>query len=189
MLEKVLRTPLDDSESLYLSQVKRSCRVDEMAFYFPLLELRAADLRRLLSKHNFGGNNTIPEGVTQIDFKPVSGFMHGYIDLVFETDGRFYIADYKSNHLGNHFDDYRPEVLATAMVRQQYTLQYLVYTLAVHRFLGQRVVGYDYDRHFGGVYYLFLRGMDPARVGNGVFFDRPSRQLVEAADTLLMGNR
>ena len=75
------------------------------------------------------------------------------------------------------------------MVHQQYTLQYLVYTLAVHRFLGQRVAGYDYDRHFGGVYYLFLRGMDPARGGNGVFFDRPSRQLVEAADTLLVGNR
>ena len=189
MVEKVLRTPLDDSGSLYLSPVKRSCRVDEMAFYFPLLELRAADLRRLLSKHNFGGNNITPEGIAQIDFKPVSGFMHGYIDLVFETDGRFYIADYKSNHLGNHVDDYRPEALATAMVHQQYTLQYLVYTLAVHRFLGQRVAGYDYDRHFGGVYYLFLRGMDPARGGNGVFFDRPSRQLVEAADTLLVGNR
>ena len=74
------------------------------------------------------------------------------------------------------------------MVRQQYTLQYLVYTLAVHRFLGQRVVGYDYDRHFGGVYYLFLRGMDPARAGNGVFFDRPSRQLVEAVNALLRGD-
>jgi exodeoxyribonuclease V beta subunit len=189
MLEKVLRTPLDGSGSLCLSQVKRSRRVDEMAFYFPLLELRAADLRRLLSKYNFGGNNITPGGIVQFDFKSVSGFMHGYIDLVFETDGRFYIADYKSNHLGNHFEDYRPEALEAAMVRQQYTLQYLVYTLAVHRFLGQRVVGYDYDRHFGGVYYLFLRGMDPARAGNGVFFDRPSRQLIEAADALLMGDR
>ncbi len=188
MLEKVLRTPLDGAGSLCLSQIKRSRRVDEMAFYFPLLELRATDLRRLLSKHNFGGSNVTPEGIAQIDFKPVSGFMHGYIDLVFETDGRFFLADYKSNHLGNHFEDYRPEVLEAVMVRQQYTLQYLVYTLAVHRFLGQRVVGYDYDRHFGGVYYLFLRGMDPARAGNGVFFDRPSRKLVEAVNALLRGD-
>ena len=48
---------------------------------------------------------------------------------------------------------------------------------------------YDYGRHFGGVYYLFLRGMDPSRAGNGVFFDRPSQQLIEAADALLMGDR
>jgi exodeoxyribonuclease V beta subunit len=189
MLEKVLRAPLNGSGSRYLSQIKRSSRVNEMAFYFPILNLRAVDLRQLLSEHNFGGSNITPAGIEQIDFKTVSGFMHGYIDLVFETDGRFYIADYKSNHLGNHLEDYRPEVLEAAMVRQQYTLQYLVYTLAVHRFLGHKVVGYDYDRHFGGVYYLFLRGMDPAHKGNGIYFDRPSRQLIEAADALLMEDR
>ena len=72
------------------------------------------------------------------------------------------------------------------MAAEQYSLQYLIYTLALHRFLRHRVVDYDYDVHFGGVYYLFIRGMDSAQPGSGVFADRPARALVEALDLLLI---
>jgi len=74
------------------------------------------------------------------------------------------------------------------MVRDGYPLQYLVYSVALHRHLSRRLPGYDYDRHVGGVYYLFLRGMDPdGGPGRGVYRDRLPRGLIEAVDRSLGG--
>ena len=98
----------------------------------------------------------------------------------------YWLTDYKSTYLGSKVEDYRDDMLQSAMMREHYTLQYLLYTVAVHRFLRQRILNYDYDNHFGGVYYLFLRGMEPSQAGSGVFFDRPSKELVESVDKLLM---
>ena len=105
---------------------------------------------------------------------------------MFERDGRFYVLDYKSNHLGAHSEDYRPERLGEAMAEHHYHLQYLLYSVALHRHLAQRVAKYDYDAHFGGVYYLFVRGMHPSTgAGSGVFFHRPSKRLIERLSALL----
>jgi exodeoxyribonuclease V beta subunit len=107
----------------------------------------------------------------------------GVIDLVFEHAGRYYVADYKSNLLGKRFDDYAPEALVGGMLARRYDLQYLLYTLALHRYLGMRLPGYDYARHLGGVFYLFLRGMRPdTGPGRGVFFTQPPRGLIDALD-------
>jgi exodeoxyribonuclease V beta subunit len=112
--------------------------------------------------------------------------MTGFIDLVIEWQGRFYLLDYKSNWLGNDLDAYAQPQLQQAMLAHHYPIQYLFYVLALHRYLGQRLADYDYDRHFGEVYYLFLRGMDP-RTGNayGVFRERPARAFIEALDRYL----
>ena len=107
----------------------------------------------------------------------------GVIDLVFEHGGRWYIADYKSNYLGPSPADYGPERLAVAIRGHRYDLQALLYTLALHRYLRGRIPGYDYGRHFGGAYYLFLRGMHPDHgAGSGVHFSRPDPGLVEVLD-------
>jgi exodeoxyribonuclease V beta subunit len=114
--------------------------------------------------------------------------MRGFIDLVFEQQGRIYLVDYKSNWLGPSLEDYRPDQLATAMTASSYYLQYLIYTVAVHRYLRWRWPGYAYDQHFGGVRYLFLRGMRPEQgMRCGVFGDRPPKRLIEALDGYLAG--
>jgi exodeoxyribonuclease V beta subunit len=114
--------------------------------------------------------------------------MKGFIDLVFEHEGRFYLLDYKSNWLGAGIDCYRPPELRAEIGRREYYLQYLLYTLALHRYLHRRLPGYRYEQHFGAVYYLFLRGMDPALgAGQGVFRDRPASHLVEAMDSYFGG--
>ena len=89
----------------------------------------------------------------------------------------------KSNWLGEDRTAYAQEHLQQAMLAHHYPIQYLFYALALHRYLARRLADYDYDRHFGGVYYLFLRGMDP-HLGNafGVFRERPSRTFIEALD-------
>jgi len=99
------------------------------------------------------------------------------------------VLDYKSNHLGRSLDAYAAPALVPAMARGHYWLQYLIYVVAVHRWLGRRLAGYDYDRHFGGVRYLFLRGMDPTRgAASGVYADRPSRAVIERLDAMLGGS-
>jgi exodeoxyribonuclease V beta subunit len=188
MLLKVLDTPLDSNDSLFLSRVKRTKRIDEMAFYYPISTFQSSDFNELLIKYRFGFNKADGQPIKLVNFETLPGFMNGYIDLVFEAYGQFWIVDYKSNYLGDSLKDYQAERLEGVIAREQYSLQYLIYTLAVHRYLGQKMVDYEYDRHFGGVYYLFVRGMEPSLAGNGVFFDRPSKAMIEDLDKLLWGH-
>lgn len=103
-----------------------------------------------------------------------AGYMKGYIDAVFEHAGRYYIVDYKSNWLGDSLAEYSPDRLSEAIVESSYDLQYLIYSVALDRMLGWRLGDYSFERHFGGVFYLFLRGMRPSAGPRfGVFFARP----------------
>jgi exodeoxyribonuclease V beta subunit len=114
--------------------------------------------------------------------------MKGFVDLIFEHEGRFYVLDYKSNHLGSTFDSYGRDRLEREMDAHHYDLQYLIYTLALHRYLSQRKPGYHYEKHFGGVYYLFLRGMQKENGRRtGVYFDRPGEYLLESLDDQIRG--
>ncbi|MEZ4278372.1 MAG: UvrD-helicase domain-containing protein, partial [Myxococcota bacterium] len=89
----------------------------------------------------------------------LAGHLRGFIDAVFCDGERYFVVDYKSNHLGARQADYLPERLVQPMIESDYVLQYLLYTVAVDRHLASRIVGYDYERHFGGAFYLFLRGL------------------------------
>ncbi|MDH3588879.1 MAG: exodeoxyribonuclease V subunit beta [Gammaproteobacteria bacterium] len=183
MAVNVLATGLDDGGLIRLRDVSAEQRLSEMEFYFPTAGLGARSLRQTLGE--FGNGTPIAQRLESLDFKIGSGFMHGFIDLVFESQGRYYLVDYKSNWLGNERDDYRGDLLDREIARHDYYLQYLIYGLALHRHLTLRLPDYDYDRHFGGVYYLFLRGMHPDS-GNqsGVFADRPDRELMRSLEQL-----
>ncbi|MEO5718753.1 MAG: hypothetical protein ABIR29_09305, partial [Chthoniobacterales bacterium] len=109
----------------------------------------------------------------------MNGFMNGFIDLTFEHGGRFYFADWKSNWLGPDPRAYGARALAAEMERHFYTLQLCLYSVALHRYLGVRKPGYDFERHFGGGFYIFLRGLDPAQPKQGIYFQRLSRGFVE----------
>ncbi|MCA9624674.1 MAG: PD-(D/E)XK nuclease family protein, partial [Myxococcales bacterium] len=128
-----------------------------------------------------------PERVRGLAFIPLEGFLKGYIDLVTEVDGRFYVVDYKTNHLGDDLSDYGPEALRTAMAEGHYYLQAHLYALAVHRFLRRRDRSYRYRDHFGGILYLFLKGMQPGGGGRGVFFEKPPLGRLAALGELLGG--
>lgn len=174
-LEEIIRAPLDNSGEISLQRVSTYNHINEMAFHFPLHNLDTASFAQILKTYD---HQPIPANIRHLH-----GMMKGYIDLVFRSNGRYYLADYKSNHLGNTFTDYTQSSLREAMLSHRYDLQYLIYSLALHRYLNNRLPGYDFKRHFGGAYYLFLRGMHPNQpAGNGVYFDRPSYQLIDALD-------
>jgi exodeoxyribonuclease V beta subunit len=183
IVRRTLDTPLD-ADGLRLRAICRPDRLDEMEFHFPLARLEPTRLAGVLA--DFAGHRSAGQG---LHFDPVKGLMKGFIDLVFRHRGRYYIADYKSNHLGDHLQDYGPRQIGEAMAAHRYDLQYLLYTVALHRYLACRLPGYRYSDHFGGVYYLFLRGMHPDHgPSRGVFSHRPEPALVEALDRMFAGN-
>ena len=117
--------------------------------------------------------------------KQITGILNGKIDLFFEQNGRYYVIDWKSNHLGYHAVDYSKEALASAMEEHNYYLQYYFYCLALYRYLRIRVPNFNYTEQFGGVYYLFLRGM---RLGTefGIYQHKPREQDLINIEKLLL---
>ncbi len=181
MFSDVVSTPLDpEHEGLRLDRVSTKDRLNELSFFFPLNRLTPALLQEALAPH--AGRalpEPLPERIGRLSFSPVNGFMRGFVDLVFRFEDRWYIVDWKSNDLGPSMDDYSRERIESAMVDGLYSLQYLLYTLALDQYLSLRIKGYEYKSHFGGVYYVFLRGVDPAAgPGSGVFGTLPPEPLI-----------
>lgn len=112
------------------------------------------------------------------------GVMNGKIDLFFENQGKYYVLDWKSNYLGDSLDDYLPENLSNAMAENNYHLQHLIYTLATKKYLESRLPNFDYDTQFGGVIYLFLRGIRKDE-RTGVFTYKPTLEKVMGLNSLL----
>ena len=186
MIGNVLATPLLSQIDLRLAGIHLNQRLNELEFCYPLKPFAGRDLLRLLAAH--GAAPGLRQQVEDLNIDLGRGYMKGYIDLIFESSGRWYLADYKSNWLGPGTGDYTDDRILAEMNRERYGLQYLIYTLALHRFLKARLRDYDYARHVGGVFYLFVRGMEPARA-TGVFHDRPSAALIEALDALIADRR
>ncbi|MDR8391586.1 exodeoxyribonuclease V subunit beta [Aliifodinibius sp. S!AR15-10] len=145
----------------------------EMEFYFDLQPFKRQRLLQVVR-----GGDSYP------DFEIEEGFMKGYIDLIFTIDDQFYIADYKTNYLGDSVTDYAPEVLEEEMKTAGYDIQYHIYTVALHRYLEKRVPDYSYAQHFGGVFYLFIRGMIGEAGQSGIFYHKPEESVIKKLDEL-----
>ncbi|OAJ54357.1 exodeoxyribonuclease V subunit beta [Paraburkholderia ginsengiterrae] len=158
-------------------------RLNELEFLFAAPSLDFPALRELLIEHGYP-DVALEPGVLR-------GFVKGFIDMIVEHDGRFWIVDWKSNHLGDTAADYAAAPLEAAMASHAYHLQALLYTVALHRYLKTRVRDYSYDTHIGGYLYLFVRGVRPqwrdADGPAGVHRRRPAFELVALLDAAMIG--
>ena len=183
MIDDVLGCTLD-GESLRLADLSAAQRIVETGFELPLAPLAASELNRLLLQYE-----PLAARGAALGFATIRGMLSGFIDLVFEYRGRYFVADFKSNHLGASVEDYAPPMLEASIAEHRYDLQYVLYSVALQRFLRARLgAAYDPDLHLGGVYYLYLRGM--RRVSGaayGVFHRRPAQALIDALDALFAG--
>lgn len=163
-----------ETGTFQLKAISQTQRLVELEFEFPLSQMQVEEqLWPLLAQYNTG---------IQDRYRQLKGMMTGFIDMLFEHEGKYYILDWKSNYLGYELENYNKEGIAAAMRSNQYTLQYLIYTLAVHKFLQSRLgEEYDYNKHFGGVIYLFLRGLR-SDTDYGVFTDKPDGQFIAALE-------
>ena len=179
MLADVLATRLPPG--MALCEIPPARRLVELEFNMPASHLTAAALAGLLREYGYP--------VPALSFGVLEGYLRGFVDLVFEHGGRYYIADWKSNHLGQTPTAYAAPAVARAMAEHAYHLQLLLYTVALHRYLEHRLSGYRYDDHFGGAMYVFVRGVRPAWTiadgrPTGVHLDRPPGPLIERLSAL-----
>lgn len=190
MIQKVISAPLEKGKDDFtLSQIKNEDRLNELEFYFPLKSISPKKLKRLFVEHAGPKlRSDFPERIERLEFAPVKGFMKGFIDMVFQFENRFYILDWKSNFLGSRVEDYGQDALTAVMENDFYVLQYHIYSLALNQYLNARLPGYDYETHFGAIFYIFLRGVDPERGPvYGIFRDRPNQKLIDALSDNLIG--
>jgi len=188
---EMLQTPLDREGGLALEHLRAEVRLNELEFYYPMATFSMPRFQQILLDHGTDLEQRLAEQLNDRRMAQVQGFMKGFIDLVFESEGCFYLLDYKSNYLGEAYADYRQEALQESMLQEGYVAQYLIYAVALHRYLKCRLADYDYEQQFGGVHYLFLRGMkaDELYEGEqtGLFFTRPSLGLINALDHFFAG--
>jgi exodeoxyribonuclease V beta subunit len=172
---------------LTLSRIPLADRLSEVGFSHPVASLRPDQLQKLFCKH---GGPDLPSGFStslgRLDFRPVDGFMRGFIDLLFRFQDRYYIVDWKSNWLGNRSSDYDEAAIRASMLQHSYFLQYHLYTVAADLYLSRRISGYEYDKQFGGVFYVFFRGLDPEKPSRGIYHNKPPAALVYALRQLLI---
>jgi exodeoxyribonuclease V beta subunit len=183
-LRAVLEHPLQAGDrTLRFVDMPMQARLNEAAFFYPT---RAFTKQELLGVATRAADTGLGKLIQRLNFQPSEGYLNGVIDLIFHHKGRYYLADWKSNWLGNDTAHYAPSLLQTVMLREAYVLQSLLYTLALDRHLAARLPEYRYDQHFGGIFYIFVRGIDAEHPARGVHFSRPAAEFVcDLADTVL----
>ncbi len=181
-----------------LSDIAVSHKLAEMEFNFslPLWDdsvkgkehsgRRTVEITNVLNKHwsNDPTKEEFLERIKHWDKQIPQGFITGFIDLLFEHDGKYYIIDWKSNRCGGTPAGFSADGLRSEMAGSTYFLQYLIYTVALHNYLNGSIADYDYDTHFGGAIYVFLRGYNVVP-DNGIYFDRPPKELIEDLSIVL----
>jgi exodeoxyribonuclease V beta subunit len=182
MAARVLGAPLPGA-GFALRDVPRNRTLREWTFHLPLGMVQRNTFADAFGAHGGELAKRYAPSLRQLSAERTQGFLTGVVDLAFEQGGRWYVVDWKSNHLGTDPSRYEGTTLEREMFSSHYVLQYHLYLTALHRFLRVRLPGYDYDSHIGGAWYAFLRGIDGTE--RGWFHDRPPRALIDTLDALM----
>ncbi|MFT4203757.1 MAG: UvrD-helicase domain-containing protein [Chitinophagaceae bacterium] len=178
LLKHVLNVPIQVGDtSLQLNQIPSYKRLSELEFDFPIHGFDYKKLSYILKED-------YPVQTRSFDSTAVQGLMNGKVDLLFEHDGKYFILDWKSNYLGFQLQDYNKDGVLNAMNENNYHLQYLLYIVAVKKFLESRLSYFNYEKQFGGVVYLFLRGVREDS-DTGIFTAKPPYKTIAMLERLL----
>ncbi len=189
MLKNVLSVPLMTAPpNLTLADIAWDQRINEMEFYYPLNRIRARQLKEIFEHFaNIRIRKDFADSLQEITFSPSEGFIKGYIDLIFQFKNRFYLLDWKSNFLGDAIEHYHLRKLRQTMAHEFYFLQYHLYTLALYQYLRRHKPDFQYNSDFGGVFYIFMRGVDPQFGPEfGIYHDIPKAGLINALGSALI---
>lgn len=179
-VKNVLDSPMFEGKAL--KDAENSAKSAEMKFYMEIKEnVEKGQLSKII-KENFELNDFDEESV-------LKGFMTGSIDLALKINGKYYIIDWKSNFLGECFEDYSAEKLTGEMKKHCYYLQYMIYLAAFDKYMKQADPAYSYEKDFGGIRYVFLRGVKAGSGEYGIFYDRPEESLLREFQKLFEGGK
>lgn len=177
LIQHILQSQIHVADfSFQLKDIPGTKQLHELEFDFPVGSFDTQALRDLCRQYGID--------ISIVNRSELYGMMNGFIDMFFEHEGKYYVLDWKSNHLGNSISSYTGKALLEAMRENNYHLQYLIYALAIRKYLRQRLKSFDYEQHFGGVIYCFVRGMRSG-APTGVFFKKPEGALMDKLEDLL----
>jgi exodeoxyribonuclease V beta subunit len=183
LLQTVVNTELTICKQRFkLKDVDRKNRVSELEFDFKTDEFELEKLKDIPVSQGLEIHLKKDQG-NDSDNK-IQGILTGLVDLFFLHNGRYYILDWKSNFLGDVIDNYAEPNLTAAMNENNYHLQYLIYALAVKKYLESKIVNFNYEEQFGGVIYLFLRGVRKGKP-NGIYTTKPDMQIIIKLESIL----
>ena len=180
LLQEVVSTKLTcEGQSFALHQIENDQCLNEFEFNFMVQPFQTQQISALSTAR-------VPLQVKSS--QELEGVMNGKMDLFFEYNGKYFILDWKSNYLGDSLADYDAASVWQAMSDNNYHLQYHIYTVAICKYLAIRIAGFNYETHFGGVIYLFVRGMRKGAT-TGVFFSKPDKAVIKALSNCLSANQ
>ncbi len=186
-LENIRQTKLAPM-TFSLADIKKNQLIKEMSF---TLSVRLQDKGGALTPPKFATFFTsLPHApayqsvIAKLGFEPIKGFLEGFVDLICEQEGKYYVLDYKTNFLGRSYQDYNIRNIAKTMELHHYYIQAYVYCVALHKWLQLTLPNYSYEANFGGFGYLFLRGMEQGKE-QGVYFHCPTEKEIEGLATYL----
>ncbi|WP_168819892.1 exodeoxyribonuclease V subunit beta [Enterobacteriaceae endosymbiont of Plateumaris rustica] len=179
-LTNILNHPLG-KDKIILNKLKNKNKITELEFYLNIKkELYFIELNKIICKYD-RISRKLP-----IFNNNIQGILRGFIDLVFLWKNKYYIIDYKSNWLGKDYNKYTKKYIEKNIYLNRYDLQYQIYTLALHKYLYSRIKNYSYEKHFGSVIYLYIRGINNLKNNlNGIWEKKPSYKLIKKLDQLI----
>lgn len=188
MVADVTAAPLISSEPEFsLATLAAGSWQSELEFYLPIKQLSLETLQEIFAGlYDRNQFHEFYQVLSHLSFRHSVGMLQGFIDMVFTHNNRYYIIDWKSNHLGMTPEEYARPLLHDSMSHSAYILQYHLYTVALDRLLAMKISDYCYEKHFGGVIYIYLRGISRGVPDTGIYFDRPSPAFIRnAAERML----
>jgi exodeoxyribonuclease V beta subunit len=154
MFFNVVNSTIDDTTGIKLADIDLDSRLSELEFLFPIDNFNSKRFREIFKNQTIYCDKIYKKLI--YNYTDDGGMMKGFIDLVFVYDGKYYIADWKSNYIGSDYSDYVYDRLEEEMDKHNYYLQYYIYTTALNRYLKHRIPNYSYEEHIGGVFYFFF---------------------------------
>ncbi|MGM0608160.1 MAG: exodeoxyribonuclease V subunit beta [Candidatus Muiribacteriota bacterium] len=156
VIKNVLNTNLfSDNSSFKLKNIPLKDRLSEPQFYMACDKLNSDILIKKIK--NIFSRNLLKD--VNLNFKEFEGFLTGFADLIFRYKDKYYIVDWKSNYLGNSVKFYSPQRLKEDIIKNKYFVQIYIYSQALHYYLEKKLPNYNYNSNFGGVFYIYLRGV------------------------------
>lgn len=178
MIKNSLAAEISASEeTIVLGNIDNKDMLREMEFFYPFEDTSSKKIYSIIGRDDVH------------DEKRIRGMMKGFIDLIFRSSSKYYIADWKTNHLGRRIEDYSPEKIESVMRDNSYDLQYSIYSVALHNYLSARLESYSYEKNFGGVIYIFMRGVRKEFPGSGIYFIRPDEKIITELGSHFRGKK
>jgi exodeoxyribonuclease V beta subunit len=162
-----------EDANFYLANIQEEACLKEMPFYLSLSAFTTEKINQILKYE---------PTYQRLSAKEMQGYLTGFIDLICVYQGRYYVIDYKSNALTH----YQENDLIVAMREHNYGLQFWIYSVVLHLYLQKRLENYQFAEHFGGVRYLFVRGMQADIPMSGVFSTLPNEQVLEELSAVFL---